>query len=77
MNHAYWGPSFSDDSLTDLIDQNKHELDQANCLVQSNIPLSNLTDQVSEHIIDGKVIGWFQGAMESVSYTHLTLPTKA
>lgn len=64
MDHSYWGPSFSDDDLADLIEQHQGQLNKANCFVQSNVSLQELTDVVSDYIIDGKVIGWFQGAME-------------
>lgn len=64
MNHAYWGNCYSDDDIKDLLSKHQSALDDIGCLVKFNQPLEALTDQVSNHIIDGKVIGWFQGAME-------------
>lgn len=64
MTHSYWGPSFNDDQLGDLLANHSDELNQAGCVVSNNLKLDTLVDQVSDAIIDGRVIGWFQGAME-------------
>jgi carbamoyltransferase len=64
MSHSYWGPSFDDAELAQLLSDKHSELESAGCDVQSDLELSNMVDQVSDAIIDGKVIGWFQGAME-------------
>lgn len=64
MQHSYWGNSFSDAELADVINDHQGQLEQADCVVQKNIDLAELVDLVSDDIIDGKVIGWFQGAME-------------
>ncbi len=64
MSHSYWGPNYGDDQLKTLIDQQQVELEQAQCAIELDLPLEQLTDKVSDAIIKGKVIGWFQGAME-------------
>lgn len=64
MTHSYWGPSYSDNDLWQLIEQNSSELEAAHCRIEQNIKLDILVDRVANAIIDGKVIGWFQGAME-------------
>jgi len=64
MSHSYWGPQFSNEELKELLDQYAPQLGSARCSVYTELPLNKLTDQVSDHIINGKVIGWFQGAME-------------
>jgi carbamoyltransferase len=64
MSHSYWGPSFDDAELAQLLNDNQSKLDVAGCDVQPGLELSDMVDQVSDAIIDGKVIGWFQGAME-------------
>ena len=63
MSHSYWGPSFSDDELEQLLKANTSELDKAGCTVEK-LTLADLVDKVSDEIIAGNVIGWFQGAME-------------
>jgi len=64
MGHSYWGPEFDDQSLASLIRKQSTQLEQANCTVTLNIQNNVLAEQVSDYIIEGKVIGWFQGAME-------------
>lgn len=64
MTHSYWGTSYDDASLRNLLDESSSDLEESNCVVRYDLSLNDLVDQVSDHIIDGKVIGWFQGAME-------------
>lgn len=64
MSHSYWGASFDDAELGQLLDDNLGALAEANCHIQRQLPLADLVDQTSDAIIGGKVIGWFQGAME-------------
>jgi len=63
MSHSYWGPSFDDAEIQSLLESSKLDLDSAECSIEK-LSLENLVDKVSDEIIDGKVIGWFQGAME-------------
>lgn len=64
MSHSYWGPSYSDEQLKTLIERHEAEFVAADCQIKLDLKLSALVDHVSDHIIDGRVIGWFQGAME-------------
>ncbi len=64
MSHSYWGPSYSDAQLQATVDAHRIELEQANCNTDFDLEIGDLCDQVSDAIIDGKVVGWFQGAME-------------
>lgn len=64
MSHSYWGPEYDDDSLSELISQRQSDFDSADCEISFGLGIDLLSDRVSDSIIDGKVIGWFQGAME-------------
>lgn len=64
MAHSYWGPEFDAETVKTLLNDNKAELQKQGCCVEFDVPDEMLTNQVSDAIIDGKVIGWFQGAME-------------
>jgi len=64
MSHSFWGARYSDDELKNLLVGHEQALTEAGCQIQFEQPLSELVDQVSNHIIEGRVIGWFQGAME-------------
>lgn len=64
MQHAFWGASFTDDELGDMLRSNQVALEKAGCRVEYAQPLEQLFDQVADYITQGHVIGWFQGAME-------------
>jgi carbamoyltransferase len=54
MEHAYWGPAYSDDEVETLLQWMK-------------IPyrkLNNVAAETAQLLADNKVIGWFQGRME-------------
>ena len=56
MNGSYLGPIFSNEEI-------KNQLDEMNC-VYHLLSDDNLYDKVSNEIIDGKAVGWFQGRAE-------------
>lgn len=64
MSHSYWGNQFDDNELQALIERMQNTLFDAKCVISLNHPLDDLVNIVSDKIIEGKVIGWFQGAME-------------
>ncbi|MBT8113811.1 MAG: hypothetical protein KJP04_00410, partial [Arenicella sp.] len=64
MSHAYLGNSFSDSELSDVLAQSADELASNAYQVTYDLPLSELVELVSDQLIAGCVIGWFQGAME-------------
>ncbi len=57
MDHAYWGCSYSPAEVGDFLTQNKIP----NQLIDND---DQLLDQVVERLMDGKVVGWFQGRFE-------------
>jgi carbamoyltransferase len=63
MDHAYWGPSFSDAQVDALLTTSQSQLDRAGCTVQ-RLPEAELLRRTAAAIADGKVVGWFQGRME-------------
>lgn len=64
MDHAYWGPQYSDVQIGALLDQERNALDQAECSVRRIADEIDLVRETAEAIADGLVIGWFQGRME-------------
>lgn len=64
MTHSYWGPSFSNEACETVLKANEPALEQAGCQIELSEQLPALCDVVSNALIDGKVVGWFQGAME-------------
>ena len=56
MQHAYWGPGFSDDQITAALAQ-----------FGSRLAYSRVSDPArlgAETVAEGKILGWFQGRME-------------
>ncbi|EDZ60771.1 nodulation protein nolNO [Candidatus Pelagibacter sp. HTCC7211] len=63
-DHAYWGPSFTDDYISDLLKLQKNKIKKENCLIENFSEITQLTKHIASEIAEGKVIGWFQGKME-------------
>ena len=63
-NHAYWGPSFTEDYIGNLLNLYKDRIEKANCNVEKFFDISKLIKISASEIAKGKVIGWFQGRME-------------
>ncbi|MEI6720389.1 MAG: carbamoyltransferase N-terminal domain-containing protein, partial [Betaproteobacteria bacterium] len=64
MDHAYWGPSASDDEIAVLLERNAAAIDTAGCVVQRMSNEAELVTVAAQAIADGRVVGWFQGRME-------------
>jgi carbamoyltransferase len=63
-NHAYWGPSFTNDYISNLLKFEKDRIEKENCTIEVFSEISQLTKYIAAEIAKGKVIGWFQGKME-------------
>lgn len=61
MDHAYWGPGFSDDDIRKTIEDRSAEID---CEVARIADEAELCSRSARAIADGAVVGWFQGRME-------------
>lgn len=64
MDHAYWGPGFSDEDFRKLLEENSAGLQEQDCVVAHIPDDSTLCERTAAAIAEGKVIGWFQGRME-------------
>jgi carbamoyltransferase len=58
MNHAYWGPQYSDDQIGVILDAGKEAIRNRGCRI------SHIADEAELCRAAGKVVGWFQGRME-------------
>lgn len=64
MDHAYWGPGFSDGACSAALGARAAELEEAGCAI-SHIPEeASLCRRTANAVAEGKVVGWFQGRME-------------
>jgi len=64
MDHAFWGPSFSNEEISDVLEKNQAEIAAEGCTVELVSDEDSLCRQTALAITEGKVIGWFQGRME-------------
>lgn len=64
MDHAYWGPQFSNEEVEALLNEKRSELEAADCIVEGIAEEGDLCRRTAEAIAAGKVVGWFQGRME-------------
>jgi len=64
MDHAYWGPGYSDASIAKLLSEQAGKLAEASCCVTRLNDEKTLLRTVAKAIADGCVVGWFQGRME-------------
>ena len=64
MDHAYWGPKFSNAYHKNLLSKNSALLRSEKCSIELIENNDELCEKVSETISLGDVVGWFQGRME-------------
>ena len=64
MDHAYWGPSFSNEQIAVVLEMNQEEMSAVGCVTELISNEDALCKKTAQAISEGKVIGWFQGRME-------------
>ena len=64
MDHAFWGPGFSEKHIAGMLGHAQGELRQKGCVVEEVRDDTALCEKTAEAIAGGRVIGWFQGRME-------------
>jgi carbamoyltransferase len=63
MQHAYWGPEYSNEYVEHLIEINQSKLASFDCAVEL-LEDEKILQKIAKSISEGKVIGWFQNRME-------------
>lgn len=64
MEHAYWGPSFSDSQIRQVLDERATDLSAQNCVPFRPSSSEALCRRTAAALAEGRVVGWFQGRME-------------
>ena len=64
MDHAYWGPSFGEETIAQLLAESDAEIKAAGCTVDNIPDEAELCRRTAQAVSEGQVIGWFQGRME-------------
>ena len=63
-DHAYWGPSFKDEYIDQLLHEKDYLTKMENCDIEHITNITELSKKTASEIADGNVVGWFQGRME-------------
>lgn len=64
MDHAYWGPTFTNKDIAQLLREKQDILSSQNCNMKEITDEDELCNITASRIAEGCVIGWFQGRME-------------
>ncbi len=64
IDHAYWGPVAKPDEIKLLLEQYQPILSEQNCTIHQFDDETELCRFTVKQIVDGYIIGWFQGRME-------------
>ena len=64
MDHAYWGPAFSDADVAELLEKQRGEIGAGGCTVTREHDEAALCAKTAAAVAEGLVVGWFQGRME-------------
>lgn len=64
MEHAYWGPAFSEREIAAELERQRGALDRQGCRIAEIESEEELCRHTARQIADGKIVGWFQGRME-------------
>jgi carbamoyltransferase len=64
MNHASWGPEYSNRQIETALAARSEDLAIKRCLAELVADEAELCRRTAEAIAQGRVIGWFQGRME-------------
>ena len=64
LPHAYWGPSWSDAEVAEILAANRDAIAPAGCSMQHIGDADVLCRGIAGDIDAGRIIGWFQGRME-------------
>lgn len=64
MDHAYLGPSASEEEISALLKEHAADLVANGCHLQHIADQAELCQRTAQSIASGQVVGWFQGRME-------------
>jgi carbamoyltransferase len=64
MEHAYWGPEFSNSDIEWILKEKETEIVLIGCMLSRIDDMEELCGKTASMIAEGKVVGWFQGRME-------------
>ena len=64
MEHSYWGPSFDEAAIDQVLARYAGRLAETRCIAVSLSDEDDLCRWAAERLAAGRIVGWFQGRME-------------
>jgi|Deesub1362B_J571_1020462.scaffolds.fasta_scaffold00109_29 carbamoyltransferase len=64
MEHAYWGPDYSETEVERAIDEKKNEIRERGFKIEKIKDKDKLIRLTAGYISQGKIVGWFRGRVE-------------
>ncbi len=64
MKGAGWGPEFTEDEIGRVVEARRADMEREGCVVERYGDDGEMCGQVARALVEGKVVGWFQGRME-------------
>jgi len=64
MKGAGWGPEFTEEEIGKVVESRKAEMAREGCVVERYGDEGEMCARVARALVEGKVVGWFQGRME-------------
>ena len=64
MKGAGWGPEFSTEAIRKVVEAKRGEIEKAGCKVEEFGGDAIMCERVARALVEGQVVGWFQGRME-------------
>jgi len=64
MDHAYWGPEYTNAEISKLIEEQKANILASGCKIEHIENEKALCQKTATAVSQGQVIGWFQGRLE-------------
>src|SRR5262249_46432903 len=64
MDHAYWGPQFTNHEIASMLESHTAELGEQGCTIEVIEDEQELCQRTADAVAAGRVVGWFQGRME-------------
>ena len=64
MKGAGWGPEYTEEEIGRVVESRRADIEREGCVVERFGDEGEMCGRVAKALVEGKVVGWFQGRME-------------
>ena len=64
MKGAGWGPEYTEEEIGRVVESRRPDIEREGCVVERYGDDGEMCGRVAKALVEGKVVGWFQGRME-------------